>query len=152
MVTLPETNSWPLKIGLPNKKVVFQPSIFRGYVSFREGRFFFWGGEFITNSDMELPSFSGTSGGLPSFSWDTRTQCSQWLWRAILMLGFLLKVLKWPYASGWWYIMMVIMDMKLEYVYRCVARIMVSTHLTLNGRSVDDYIPKTNIDTKNRHF
>ena len=36
--TLPETNSLPLKIGLPNRKVVFQPSIFRGYVSFREGR------------------------------------------------------------------------------------------------------------------
>ena len=26
----------PLKIGLPNRKVVFQPSICRGYVSFRE--------------------------------------------------------------------------------------------------------------------
>ena len=35
-ITLPETNSSPLKIGLPNRKVVFQPSIFRGYVSFRE--------------------------------------------------------------------------------------------------------------------
>ena len=35
--TLPETNGLPLKIGLPNRKVVFQPSIFRGYVSFREG-------------------------------------------------------------------------------------------------------------------
>ena len=35
--TLPETNSSPMKIGLPNRKVVFQPSIFRGYVSFREG-------------------------------------------------------------------------------------------------------------------
>ena len=35
--TLPETNGSPLKIGLPNRKVVFQPSIFRGYVSFREG-------------------------------------------------------------------------------------------------------------------
>ena len=34
--TLPETNSSPLKIGFPNRKVVFQPSIFRGYVSFRE--------------------------------------------------------------------------------------------------------------------
>ncbi len=33
--TLPETNI-ALKIGLPNRKVVFQPSIFRGYVSFRE--------------------------------------------------------------------------------------------------------------------
>jgi len=30
--------TWPLKIGLPNWKVVFQPSILRGYVSFREGR------------------------------------------------------------------------------------------------------------------
>ncbi len=36
-VTLPETNSSHLKIGLPNRKVVFQPSIFRGEnVSFRE--------------------------------------------------------------------------------------------------------------------
>ena len=35
--TLPETNSSHLKIGLPNRKVVFQPSIFRGEnVSFRE--------------------------------------------------------------------------------------------------------------------
>ena len=33
----PETNSSHLKIGHPNRKVVFQPSIFRGYVSFREG-------------------------------------------------------------------------------------------------------------------
>ena len=39
-VTLPETNI-ALKIGLPDRKVVFQPSIFRGEnVSFREGRFF----------------------------------------------------------------------------------------------------------------
>ena len=39
-ITLPETNSSHLKIGLPNRKVVFQPSIFRGYViSFREGNF-----------------------------------------------------------------------------------------------------------------
>ena len=33
--TLPETNGLPLKIGLPNRKVVFQPSIFRSHVSFR---------------------------------------------------------------------------------------------------------------------
>ena len=33
--TLPKTNV-ALKIGLPNSKVVFQPSIFRGYVSLRE--------------------------------------------------------------------------------------------------------------------
>ena len=35
-ITLPETNISP-EIGLPKRKVVFQPSIFRGYVSFREG-------------------------------------------------------------------------------------------------------------------
>ncbi len=29
--------TYPLKIGLPNRKLVFQPSICRGYVSFREG-------------------------------------------------------------------------------------------------------------------
>ena len=41
-VTLPETNSLPLKIGRdPNRKVVFQPSIFRGYVSFRESNWCF---------------------------------------------------------------------------------------------------------------
>ena len=37
--TLPETNSSHLKIGHLKRKVVFQPSIFRGYVSFREGIF-----------------------------------------------------------------------------------------------------------------
>ena len=36
-VTLPETNSSLLKIGLPKRKLVFQPSIFGCYVSFREG-------------------------------------------------------------------------------------------------------------------
>ena len=36
-ITLPETNSSHLKIGLPKRKLVFQPSIFRGNVSFREG-------------------------------------------------------------------------------------------------------------------
>ena len=35
-VTLPETNIKHLKKWHPNRKVVFQPSIFRGYVSFRE--------------------------------------------------------------------------------------------------------------------
>ena len=29
-VILPETNSSPLKIGHPHRKIVFQPSIFRG--------------------------------------------------------------------------------------------------------------------------
>ena len=41
--TLPETNSSPLKIIHPKKEtIVFQPSIFRGYVSFSdsEGTFF----------------------------------------------------------------------------------------------------------------
>ena len=35
--TLRETNSLPLKIGHPKRKLVFQPSIFRCHVSFREG-------------------------------------------------------------------------------------------------------------------
>ena len=36
--TLPETNFLPVKIGRdPKRKVLFQPSICRGYVSFREG-------------------------------------------------------------------------------------------------------------------
>ena len=30
-ITLPETNTWPLKIGHPEKsQIIFQPSIFRG--------------------------------------------------------------------------------------------------------------------------
>ena len=40
-----KTNSSHLKIGHPKRKLVFQPSIFRGYVSFREGRIskrYFW--------------------------------------------------------------------------------------------------------------
>ena len=36
-ITLPETNSSPLKLGHAKMKPVFQPSIFRAYVSFREG-------------------------------------------------------------------------------------------------------------------
>ena len=35
-VTLPETNSSHLKIGYPKRKLVFQPTIFRRYVCFRE--------------------------------------------------------------------------------------------------------------------
>ena len=34
--TLPETNGSPLKMGFSNRKVVFQPSMFRCYVSFRD--------------------------------------------------------------------------------------------------------------------
>ena len=34
--TLPETNSSPLKIGHPKRKLVFQPQIFKRYVGFRE--------------------------------------------------------------------------------------------------------------------
>ena len=37
--TLPKTNSSPLKIGRPKRKLVSQPSIFKCYVSFREGTF-----------------------------------------------------------------------------------------------------------------
>ena len=36
--TLPETNSLHLKIGLPDRKVVFQPSIFRGLLLLVSGR------------------------------------------------------------------------------------------------------------------
>ena len=36
-VTLPETNSSPLKMMVSNRNLLFQGSIFRGYVSFREG-------------------------------------------------------------------------------------------------------------------
>ena len=35
--TLPETNTSPLQGSHPKRKLVFQPSIFRCYVSFREG-------------------------------------------------------------------------------------------------------------------
>ena len=37
MDTLPETNSSPLKMMVSNRNLLFQGSIFRGYVSFREG-------------------------------------------------------------------------------------------------------------------
>ena len=37
LLTLPETNSSHLKIGFPKRKVVFQPSIFKGYVSSQKG-------------------------------------------------------------------------------------------------------------------
>ena len=37
-ITLPEPNSSPLKTGLPKRKVVFQPTILRGYVGCREGK------------------------------------------------------------------------------------------------------------------
>ena len=36
-ISLPKTNK-PLKIGHPKRKLVFQPSIFRRYVCFREGK------------------------------------------------------------------------------------------------------------------
>ena len=44
IITLPETNSSHLKIGHPKRKLVFQPSIFRCYVSFREGKLPILGG------------------------------------------------------------------------------------------------------------
>ena len=40
--TLPETNSSPLNIGHPKRRVDFQPSIFRCYGSFREGMLQIW--------------------------------------------------------------------------------------------------------------
>ena len=54
LYTLPETISSPLKIGLPNRKVVFPPFISGGEnVSFREGIFYGWSlylGEMIPKS------------------------------------------------------------------------------------------------------
>ena len=41
MTTLPKINSSPLKSYLPNRKVVFQPSFFRGYVKLPGGRWWF---------------------------------------------------------------------------------------------------------------
>ena len=63
-VTLPETNSSHLKIGHPNRKVVFQPSIFRGKlaVSFREGRM-----SYPSTSTKELFKVMGSVGGWPMF-------------------------------------------------------------------------------------
>ena len=40
LTTLPKFNSSPLKSYLPNRKVVFQPPFFRGYVKLRGGNIF----------------------------------------------------------------------------------------------------------------
>ena len=37
-ITPPKTNSSHLSVGLPKRKLIFQPQCFRCYVSFREGR------------------------------------------------------------------------------------------------------------------
>ena len=60
MFTPPETNSSPLKIGIPNRKVVFQPSIFRGYVSFREGNRIYIDSFMV---DFPFPAMLGLLGG-----------------------------------------------------------------------------------------
>ena len=40
LVSIPETNSSHMKMARTQKEtIVFQPSIFRGYVSFREGNY-----------------------------------------------------------------------------------------------------------------
>ena len=41
-ITLPKSNSSPLKMGLPKRNVVSQPSIFMGYVNFTGVRTVFW--------------------------------------------------------------------------------------------------------------
>ena len=38
-ITLPETNSSPLKMMVSNRNLLFKGSIFRGYVCFREGKY-----------------------------------------------------------------------------------------------------------------
>ena len=45
--------TWPLKMDFPKRELVFQPSIFRCYVSFREGKH-------VQNHDCTTP------GGRPS--------------------------------------------------------------------------------------
>ena len=42
LVAIPETNSSTLKTGHPKRKFLFQPLVFRGHVSFREGRTIFF--------------------------------------------------------------------------------------------------------------
>ena len=66
--TLPETNSSPLKIGHPNRKVVLQPSIFRSYVSFREGIIYYT--SWVDNLGikcLKIFSFGGRWLGRPTF-------------------------------------------------------------------------------------
>ena len=57
--TLPETNSLPLKMMVSNRNLLFQVSIFRGYVSFREGisgqkRGIGWGGNLNSHENREF--------------------------------------------------------------------------------------------------
>ena len=54
--TLPETNSSPLKLGLPKRKLIFQPSIVRGELLVL-GR---------VNSTVSLASGTPASGWRPS--------------------------------------------------------------------------------------
>ena len=49
-----------LKIGLSNRKVIFQPSIFRAYVSFREGNFF-WEGSCVAEAKKLATSEGGST-------------------------------------------------------------------------------------------
>ena len=78
--TLPETNSSPLKIGHLKRKLVFQPSIFRGYVSFREGQRL-WLEEVVKNSRamQELGEFpeEHRSTGPPVRAWLGGTEMAQ---------------------------------------------------------------------------
>ena len=51
--------TYPLKKAFPNRKVVFQPSIFRGHVSFREGiilDFLFFGSKDVAFQGSSLVS------------------------------------------------------------------------------------------------
>ncbi len=68
MYTFPKTNSSHLKIGLPNRKVVFQPSIFRGYVSFREGIVSVWKKE---REILSLPCLFAGWSFFSSLGWKT---------------------------------------------------------------------------------
>ena len=73
--TLPETNSSPLNIGHPKRRVDFQPSIFRCYGSFREGMLQIWtisAQTFVQKILLQADSNKETSQKEPSRNfWDS---------------------------------------------------------------------------------
>ena len=78
-INQPETNNLPVKIGLPNRKIVFQPSICRGYVSFRDGnqpeqKTFFWGRGGFRSQNQHLKSIPTWRGFSPPI-WNTVYGC-----------------------------------------------------------------------------
>ena len=68
LFTLPETNSSPLKTIISNRNLLFQGSIFRGYVSFREGSN--WKEKSSSFFQLRLTSASKTSDDSVRLSWN----------------------------------------------------------------------------------